>query len=175
MPAAPRMVWADASNGAPSDAPAPAELRLDIALLELEGPVPAEAATPFGVGPLSPSDPPPAIVSYTRDRAQAPSIDEACPALGAIDEVLVLDCAVERGISGAPVILGEGPEARLVAVVSAMGRMPGGAEFALTVLAEPWFAKLRAELAAEGEAAESGGGSDDDGGNGSGAEGGGDR
>ena len=37
--------------------------------------------------------------------------------------VLALDCAVNFGASGAPVLEGEGAEARLVAVVSAMGRV----------------------------------------------------
>ena len=136
--------------------PGPADLRGDVALLELDAPI--WAARAFAVGPFLEDDPAPMIVSYARDRAQAPSITERCPALGGLDAVLVLGCAVERGVSGAPVFVGEGARARLVAVVAAMGRLPDGGAFALAPLAAPWIATLRADLAAQ--AREAGGAAD---------------
>jgi len=66
-----------------------------------------------------------------------------------VGEVLVVNCVVERGVSGAPVLARDGAETRVVAVVSAMGALPDGAEFALAVLAQPWIATLRADLAAQ--------------------------
>lgn len=130
-------------------APEAAELGNDIALLELDAPVEPEAAAAFGVGALMQDGPVPTIVSYARDRAQAPSISPSCPPIGRIGDVLVLGCRVERGVSGAPVLTGSGDDARIVAVVSAMGEMPDGSDFALTVLATPWLETLRADLAAQ--------------------------
>lgn len=132
-------------------APAANDLKPDIALLELDAPV-EPAAAPFAVGALAADDDGLAIVSYARDRAQAPSISENCPPLGAIDQLLVIDCGVERGVSGAPVLAGQGAARRIVAVVSGMGSLPDGAEIALTALAAPWIETLRADLAAQAEA-----------------------
>lgn len=130
------------------EAPRAEDLGADIALLELDGPVGAEVATPFATGPLLRDDAAPRIVSYGRDRPRAPSINAACPALGLIGEVLVIACAIEQGVSGAPVLAGTGDDVRLVAVVSSLGRMPSGEDFTLAVTVTPWIAALRDELAA---------------------------
>lgn len=120
--------------------PRPVDLGTDIALLELDG---VAAAPPIEVGPLAEGTA--SIVSYGRRRAQAPSIDEACPLRGVIGALLLVGCAVEEGVSGAPVLA----EGRVVAVVSSMGRLPWGEEFALTVLAAPWVERLEARLTSE--------------------------
>lgn len=132
-------------------APGTEDMRADIALLELAEPVPSDKAAPFPVAALAPGGTL-AIVSYARDRAQAPSISEDCPALGKLGELLIVDCAVERGVSGAPVIAGQGAAARVVAVVAGMGRLPDGDDFALTALAAPRIEALRADLAAQAAA-----------------------
>lgn len=123
------------------------DLRHDLALIELDAPVAGEAALPFEVARPGPG--PVAIVSYARDRAQAPSIQEICPVRAAVAGVAVLGCAVTSGASGAPVIAVAGGRLRLVAVVSAMGRDLAGAPVALSVLAAPRLAALRAALDAE--------------------------
>lgn len=129
------------------ETPGAEDLRNDIALLELER---AVDAAPFAVAALLQGEAAPRIVSYARDRPRRPSINAACPPLGMIEEVLVIACAIERGVSGAPVLAGEGARTRVVAVVSSMGRLPDGGEFALAVATAPWIAALRAELAAGG-------------------------
>ena len=53
----------------------PAGVGADLALLELDRPVPAEDAAAFATGDLGAEAAPLAIVSYARDRAQAPSIE----------------------------------------------------------------------------------------------------
>lgn len=121
--------------------PRPGDLGADIALLELDGPA---AVPPIEVGPLAEGTAF-AIVSYGRRRAQAPSMDEACPLRGVMGALLLVGCAVEGGVSGAPVLAG----GRVVAVVSSMGRLPWGEEFALTVLAGPWVERLEARLTSE--------------------------
>jgi len=131
--------------------PAAVDLGDDVALLALDAPIGAEAATPFAVGPLYEGEAAPVIVSYARDRRQAPSINEACPPLGLVAGVMVLACAIEKGVSGAPVLAGEGAGVRVAGVVSAMGRLPGGEEFTLAPIAAPWLDVLRAQLGANGE------------------------
>jgi protease YdgD len=135
-----------------------AGVRADLALIELDAPVTAEAAAPFAPARLAAgaAGGPLAIVSYARDRPHAPSIETPCVAVSVFGPVMALDCAVDYGASGGPVLQGEGPAARLVAVVSAIGRvLASEAEVTLAVLAEPEVARLRAELAVapfEGEA-----------------------
>ena len=75
---------------------------------------------PFAPGPLD-ADGPLAIVSYARDRPHLPSIEAPCAVVSSFGAVAALDCAVNYGASGAPVLQGEGEDARLVAVVSAKG------------------------------------------------------
>ena len=108
----------------------PAGVVADLALLELAGRSPAEDAAAFATGDLGAERRPLAIVSYARDRAQAPSIESPCGLASAFAGVAALDCAVNYGASGAPVLQGEEADRRLVAVVSAMGsvtlqRAPG--------------------------------------------------
>lgn len=121
--------------------PGQEDLRRDIALLRLDA---TPSVAPIPIGPLASA--PPRIVSYNFLKSQAPSIEETCPALARIDEVLTLGCAAASGVSGAPVLSGAGGAAHVAAVVSAMGRLPDGGEFALGVMAGPWIGILRAEL-----------------------------
>jgi len=130
-----------AGNSKAAGAPGQEDLRRDIALLRLDA---TPSVAPIPIGPLASA--PPRIVSYNFLKSQAPSIEETCPALARIDEVLTLGCAAASGVSGAPVLSGEGGAAHVSAVVSAMGRLPDGGEFALGVMAGPWIGTLRAEL-----------------------------
>ena len=50
----------------------------DVALLALAASVPAEAAAPLATGAACEPDAPVSIVSYARDRPQAPSIQADC-------------------------------------------------------------------------------------------------
>ena len=65
--------------------------------------------------------------------------------------MVALDCAVNYGASGAPVLQGEGEDRRLVAVVSAMGTVAvqRASQVTLAVLVGPWIGPLLAALAAE--------------------------
>lgn len=127
--------------------PTPDSVGADLALLELEAPVAAGDATPFAVGPADAG--PLAIVSYRRGRGQVATITDPCPQIAVTGTVLTLGCAVTYGISGAPVLAGRGATARVVAIVSAMGRGTDGRDVALTVLLDPALPALRAALAEE--------------------------
>lgn len=123
-----------------------AHVASDIALLELEAPVPAALAPAIGVGAMDLAESFD-IVSYSRERAWAPSIAGPCDVRTSAGGVMaMLACAVNSGASGGPV-LSRGPEGtRLVAVVSAMGQDFEDQDVALTVIAAPRMAALRAAL-----------------------------
>jgi protease YdgD len=123
-------------------------VRTDLALIELDEPVPAETAPPFATDALAPGGAPLAIVSYARDRAQAPSIEAPCGLISTFGGVAALDCAVNYGASGAPVLQGEGDATRLVGVVSAMGRvLATDGDVTLSVLVGPEIEALLQALA----------------------------
>jgi V8-like Glu-specific endopeptidase len=94
----------------------------DLAVALLNRPLP-DAVAPLPTAGFEPGAAPLAIVSYAQDRAHAPSIEAPCGVVERTGPVVALDCAVTYGASGSPLFQGEGPEARLVGVVSAMGRL----------------------------------------------------
>ncbi|MEM8754906.1 MAG: trypsin-like serine protease [Pseudomonadota bacterium] len=91
----------------------------DLALVRLAAPF--DDVPPFSLAPgLSPGDEV-AIVSYGRDRPEAPSIQSPCRATARFGAIAVLACDVTHGVSGAPVFRRVDGEWRIVAVVSSMG------------------------------------------------------
>ena len=118
----------------------------DIALLELAAPVEAGSVAPFPVGQLR-DGAPLRIVSYSKDRAYAPSIAGPCPSFVS-GGLVVLGCGINWGASGAPVLAEVGGRTRVVAIVSAMTRRAGRAGVALVLPAAPKMAALRAALEA---------------------------
>jgi protease YdgD len=125
------------------------EIRRDLALLELEEPIPAETVAPARIGA-------PRLgagfwsVGYGADRAEIASIREGCTALEEILGVMRLDCRFVAGGSGSPVFAPgpDGPE--LVAVLSAaIGPRAEHAGRGLAVEVAPALDMLRAALEAE--------------------------
>jgi hypothetical protein len=94
----------------------------DVALLVLAEPIPRELARPFLRNRTPAQGQRLQIVSYGRDRPEAPSIEERCSADQISGRVIVMDCDVTFGVSGSPVFTLENGEARITSVVSAMGR-----------------------------------------------------
>jgi V8-like Glu-specific endopeptidase len=122
-------------------------VRADIALVALDEPVDPAQAAPFAPGEPA-RNAPVAIVSYARDRAYVPSIQEHCRVPVVLGGVAAVACPVHHGASGAPVFAGGEGARELVAVVSAIGHVPEGDDVALAVLVAPRLAGLAAELAA---------------------------
>jgi protease YdgD len=91
----------------------------DIALIELDQPIkntrimPFDAAQRPGVGQTV------QIVSYAKDRENAPSLEETCRVLGKNPDILVLSCHVNFGASGAPIFVVENGVPHIASVVSA--------------------------------------------------------
>ena len=95
---------------------------VDLAVLELDRPVRSARIAPFATAASPGRGEAVSVVSYARDRANAPSLEEVCTVRRKRGDVAVLSCDVDLGSSGAPVFrLGEaGPE--IVSVVSAKGK-----------------------------------------------------
>jgi hypothetical protein len=107
------------------DAASPGRMRNDIALLQLSQPIRNTSVIPFRTGREPGPEARVGVVSYARDRAEAPSLQEVCAIRGRHSGVLVMDCAVDYGASGAPVF-SFGPDGpRIVSVVSGMAEMEG--------------------------------------------------
>lgn len=122
-------------------------VRNDLALLELQRPIQNTTIKPFGTaaGPR-PGDNV-GVVSYARDRSEAPSLQEVCTVLAQQEGVLVTSCSVDFGSSGAPIFTFENGEAQIVSVVSAKAEVEGERVSLGTALSAP-LALLQAELVA---------------------------
>ena len=88
------------------------------------------------------------VVSYARDRSEAPSLQEVFHVLNQEAQLLVLSCNVDFGSSGAPIFSVRDGVARVVSVVSSKADY-GGSEVALGTILQGPLQTLRASLEAE--------------------------
>ena len=124
-------------------------VRNDLALLELERPIRNGSIFPFNTAPRPRRGDSVGVVSYAKDRSEAPSLQEVCKVLGRQEGVLVTSCNVDFGSSGAPIFSFDSGRAEIVSVVSAKAESDGKPVSLGTSLAEP-LADLREELDAGG-------------------------
>lgn len=124
-----------------------ARVRNDIALLELARPIRNTTIEPFETAPRPRKGDRVGVVSYARDRSEAPSLQEVCTVLARQQGVLVTSCSVDFGSSGAPIFVFADGRAQIVSVVSAKAEMNGEDVSLGTALGAP-LDFLRAELVA---------------------------
>ncbi len=124
-------------------------VRNDLALLELAQPIRGTAVQPFETGLRPRQGDRVGVVSYAHDRAEAPSLQEACAVMARQDGILVMSCQIGFGSSGSPVFSFDTGRPQIVSVVSAMAQVNGEPVSLGTALADP-LADLRAQLAAGG-------------------------
>ncbi|UYV37513.1 trypsin-like serine protease [Rhodobacteraceae bacterium D3-12] len=122
-------------------------VRNDVALLELHHPIRNTQVIPFATDQRPAKGDKIGVVSYAKDRSEAPSLQELCRVKARQSGVLIMSCDVDLGSSGAPVFSFEGGEPKIVSVVSAMAEVGGERVSLGTQLQEP-LRLLRAELAA---------------------------
>lgn len=96
------------------------EIASDIAILQLGQPIRNGRIKPYAIAPEPQNGDEIGVVSYARNRAEAPSLQEVCSVLGRQSGVLVMSCSIDFGASGAPVFKLIGGTAHIVSVVSAM-------------------------------------------------------
>lgn len=65
------------------------------------------------------------LIGYRRDRAHALTRQDGCSVLEERNGTMLLACEAIEGVSGSPLFTGEGQEAEIAGVVSAMGRIQG--------------------------------------------------
>lgn len=103
-----------------------ARVRNDIALLELHHPIAKSGVAPFETDTQPRKHDRIGLVSYARERSEAPSLQDMCQVLEQRSGVLVMSCDVDYGASGAPVFSFDDTGApRIVSVVSAMAEIHG--------------------------------------------------
>ena len=121
-------------------------LRRDIALVELDAPIPPEEAPSYFIGDLPPPDGVIEIVSYVRGRARVASLQDGCRIDAIVGQVAALDCGVNVGASGAPVFAIRKTGRELWGVVSSTGTLVEGGDVTLAVRVAPERAGLEAAL-----------------------------
>ena len=122
-------------------------VRNDIALLELDQPIRNTTIIPFDTASRPRKGDHVGVVSYARDRSEAPSLQEVCTVLARQEGVLVTSCSVDFGSSGAPIFTFSGGAAQIVSVVSAKAEVNGENVSLGTALGAP-LARLQADLVA---------------------------
>jgi protease YdgD len=91
----------------------------DMALLQLSAPIRQSGITPYRTQLRVASGSNVEVVSYAKDREDAPALEPDCVILTRDEDVMVLSCEVDFGASGAPIFMRFGDENRIVSVVSA--------------------------------------------------------
>ncbi|MCM2563062.1 trypsin-like peptidase domain-containing protein [Lutimaribacter sp. EGI FJ00015] len=120
-------------------------IRFDAALLQLSRTIPAMTAAPFAIHDGGVRGGTVSVVSYGRDRADAPSWQRACTLLQRAQGVMAFDCDVTFGSSGAPVFVKEGNRARILSLVSA-GVVEGAEKRSFGMELGPVVADLKQQL-----------------------------
>ena len=124
----------------------------DLALLELDQPILIASVAPFGTDPEPVPGDAVGVVSYARDRAEAPSLQRTCHVLDRRGALLVVSCAVDFGASGAPIFQIDGGVPRVVSVISSKAEYGGRAVALGTPLQAPLLVLKAALSAARGGA-----------------------
>jgi len=123
-------------------------VRNDVALLQLQRPIRNTTVVPFETADRPRKGEQIGVVSYAKDRADAPALQEVCGVMARQEGILVMSCDVDYGSSGAPIFSFEGDMPRIVSVVSAKAEVRGRRVALGTELNEP-LDLLRAELASD--------------------------
>ncbi|WP_431298524.1 trypsin-like serine peptidase [Tabrizicola sp. BL-A-41-H6] len=122
----------------------PEEMRRDVALLQLATPIPASLAVPLVVqSPGEGADV--SVVSYAEGLEETLSWQRVCSVLGKREGLVVLDCDVSFGSSGAPVLDRSMGRARIVSIISS-GSAEGGPKMAIGVELPDVVTELKAML-----------------------------
>jgi protease YdgD len=109
----------------PAGADSAARIAADIALLQLDAPIPSATARTFRVDP-APSGGTVSVVSYGAGRDTVLSRQTRCNVIGRQIGILAFDCDVTFGSSGAPVFRIDGDSIRIVSIVSSGDSEEGG-------------------------------------------------
>lgn len=113
-------IAAHPSYGA-NDPLSPASIRIDVALMRLEEPIPYSIADPFALHSGRVSGNEISIASYGRGRAEAITRERSCRILNRKKGLIVFNCDITFGSSGSAILAKNGPRWQILSVVSAVG------------------------------------------------------
>jgi len=134
-------------KGGAGDQLSSANIRNDIALLQLESPIQTTHADPFRVDRGIRAGSEVSVVSYGRGRNDAPSRQRACQIVDYRSGVVAMTCEVVQGSSGSPVFAMRDGQPRIVGVVSALGQLDGSqVSFAMDI--QKPFAEIMSDFSA---------------------------
>ena len=122
-------------------------VRHDVALVRLDSPIPSSELAPFAVHRGGVANGPVSVVSYGRGRSDALSRQNQCQVIDFTQQVLMMDCDVTFGSSGAPVFTHLNGRGRIVSVVSGMSQYQGR-KVAFGMALDPVLAELKSNLRA---------------------------
>ena len=105
------------ANGAVS---AP-RVRLDVALMRLESPIPYSIADPFALHQGNVAGNEVSLASYGRGRAEAITRERSCRILNRSDGLITFNCDITFGSSGSALLARNGSRWQILSVVSAVG------------------------------------------------------
>ena len=97
-----------------------ARISSDMALIELDTPIRSNNIKPFERYGLPRPGDAVSVVSYARDRAEVPSLQEPCFMLGRQNSVMILSCSANFGASGAPVFVTEDGTPKIASIITSM-------------------------------------------------------
>ncbi len=92
--------------------------RHDVALIRLQSPVSTTDADPFVLHGAAPAGSVVSVASYGRGRADAVSRQRQCNLLNSSRDLMLFDCDITFGSSGAPVFAQSGSRGRILSVIS---------------------------------------------------------
>ncbi|MEM1352388.1 MAG: trypsin-like serine protease [Pseudomonadota bacterium] len=100
-------------------------VRHDVALLRLATPIQTNELDPFVLHNRVITSGPVSVVSYGRGRETVPSRQDVCRVEAAQDDIMLMDCDITFGSSGAPVFSSGVGRGQIVSVISGMVRIDG--------------------------------------------------
>jgi len=121
----------------------------DLALLRLETPIPTSEIDPFVLHGERVAPGPVSVVSYGRGRATLQSRQRSCGLLRRQDNVLMFDCDVTFGSSGAPVFSHLNGRGRILSVISGGAMTYNGRKISLGPHLPPLVDTLKRSLRAQ--------------------------
>lgn len=110
----------------PNDGNGLRQLKSDLALLELAEPIPAGTASPFITGASPGTGGQVSVVSYARERAEAPAWQRSCDLMVETQGAIMMSCDTHFGSSGAPVFELSSGRPRIISVISRGARGENG-------------------------------------------------
>lgn len=118
----------------------------DLALLELDTPIPSHEIDPFALHDEAVRSGPVSVVSYGEGRADLQSRQRECHLLQRQGDVLLFDCDVTFGSSGAPVFSHLNGRGRILSVISGRASLEDGRQISVGPHLPELVASLKRDL-----------------------------